>query len=95
MANDGALLMPKLYAKQGERVTCMKGHHIATFNRDVASQSEACAAALNWVRAAPKRYQVIGDAVCHNCGSPYERLSIEGGLEVFMDGKWREGPIEE
>ena len=75
----------KSYAKAGEKVTCVNGHHVATFLRDVAYGEEARAEVIQLVDGShPKKGDFL--PVCPVCHG--EAFRLMGGVCHFEDG-WR------
>ena len=70
----------KLYAKEGERVTCEDGHHICTLAADIPLYSTGALKA-DWHQPEPK----IGDQpVCKICG----KMWFAGHIGLLETAKW-------
>jgi hypothetical protein len=73
------------YAKKGDAVTCERGHHICTFQRDVAVSDPFDSTVLgDWRQPEPKKGTVYQP--CMICGARWYK-----GVYLHFPGGWRIG----
>ena len=75
-----------VYAPAGTRVTCLRGHHIATVKEDLSSGDIATPPQLDWHIPAP----VPGSLVepCPLCGEPYIGTRGIGAVKLHTEDGW-------
>jgi len=83
---------PKLWARQGESVTCIKGHAICDMARDVyVGDGRAAEDFTNWRQPEPDKSQSVAELRCAQCRGVWIRGNPRDGYQFHFGSDPKEG----
>lgn len=75
-----------LYARKGEKIVCVEGHHIATFKKDVYRGAQVDPKAIKWSAIKAPRADETELPLCPTCQGVWST----GSLQLHLaEGGWR------
>ena len=80
----------KLWAHEGEVVTCINGHAICDIARSLyVGERRDNSHFINWRIAKPVETDPVGKLRCAQCRGVWIRGSTRGGYQFHFDNGWR------